>query len=45
MLKLGRSGNGWVEVLGGLEPGSIYVTENSYILKAEVEKDGAVHHH
>ena len=45
MLKLGRSGDGWVEVLGGLEPGSIYVTENSYILKAEVEKDGAVHHH
>ena len=45
MLELGRSGGGWVEVLGGLEPGSVYVTENSYILKAEVEKDGAVHHH
>ena len=45
MLELGRSGGGWVEVLGGLEPGSIYVTENSYVLKAEVEKDGSVHHH
>ena len=45
MLELGRSGGGWVEVLGGLEPGTVYVTENSYVLKAEVEKDGAVHHH
>ena len=45
MLELGRSGGDWVEVLGGLESGSIYVTENSYVLKAEVEKDGAAHHH
>ena len=45
MLQLGRSGGGWVEVLDGLEPGSVYVVENSYLLKADIEKDGAAHHH
>ena len=45
MLDLGRQSAEWVEVLGGLEPGTRYVTENSYILKADVEKDGASHDH
>ena len=45
MLELGRQDSEWVEVLGGLEPGSVYVTTNSYILKADVEKDGASHDH
>ena len=45
MLDLGRQDDVWVEVLGGLEPGSTYVTTNSYVLKADVEKDGASHDH
>ena len=45
MLDLGRVAGPWVEVLGGLEPGTEYVTENSYILKADIEKSGASHDH
>lgn len=45
MLELGRQSEEWVEILGGLAPGTRYVTENSYILKADVEKDGASHDH
>jgi len=45
MLELGRSDAEWVEVLGGLKPGAEYVTENSYILKADIEKSGASHDH
>ncbi|MDN5369246.1 MAG: rane fusion protein heavy metal efflux system [Shewanella sp.] len=45
MLELGRQDGEWVEVLGGLKPGTEYVTENSYILKADIEKSGASHDH
>ncbi|MDO9319592.1 MAG: efflux RND transporter periplasmic adaptor subunit [Gammaproteobacteria bacterium] len=45
MLELGRQSDEWIEVLGGLNPGTTYVTENSYILKADVEKSGASHDH
>jgi cobalt-zinc-cadmium efflux system membrane fusion protein len=45
MLDLGRQDGEWVEVLGGLEPGTRYVTTNSFILKADVEKSGASHDH
>jgi cobalt-zinc-cadmium efflux system membrane fusion protein len=45
MLELGAKHGEWVEVLGGLEPGAKYVTENSYLLKADVEKSGASHDH
>jgi len=45
MLELGRQDDEWVEVLGGLEPGTRYVTTNSYVLKADVEKSGASHDH
>lgn len=45
MLELGREDGEWVEVLGGLLPGTEYVTENSFILKADVEKSGASHDH
>lgn len=45
MLDLGREDDEWIEVLGGLEPGTTYVTNNSYVLKADVEKDGASHDH
>jgi cobalt-zinc-cadmium efflux system membrane fusion protein len=45
MLELGRQDDEWIEVLGGLRPGTRYVTENSYVLKADVEKSGASHDH
>jgi len=45
MLELGRAAGAWVEVVGGIEPGTVYVTENSYLVKADIEKEGAAHHH
>jgi len=45
MLELGRRNRDWVEVLGGIEAGTRYVTENSYLIKADIEKAGAGHHH
>lgn len=45
MLELGEQRGEWAEVLGGLEPGAHYVTENSYLIKADVEKSGASHDH
>src|SRR5690606_17708385 len=45
MLELGMQDDEWAEVLGGLRPGTRYVTEGSYILKADVEKSGAAHDH
>jgi cobalt-zinc-cadmium efflux system membrane fusion protein len=45
MLELGRQDHEWIEVLGGLRPGTRYVTENSFVLKADIEKSGAVHDH
>lgn len=45
MLELGEQQGDWVEVLGGIEAGARYVTENSYLIKADVEKSGASHDH
>ncbi len=45
MLELGRVAGEWIEVLSGLKVGSEYVSENSYIIKADIEKSGAVHDH
>jgi len=45
MLELGRQNSDWVEVLDGIEPGTQYVTENSYLIKADIEKSGASHDH
>ncbi len=45
MLDLGRQDETWVEVLGGLDIGTAYVTENSYLVKADIEKSGASHDH
>jgi len=45
MLELGRSDHDWVEVLGGLKAGTEYVTHNSYLIKADIEKSGASHDH
>lgn len=45
MLDLGRQDADWIEVLGGLDAGTRYVTTNSYLVKADIEKSGASHDH
>ena len=45
MLTLGRRDSENVEVEGGLEPGTVIVTDNSYLIKADIEKSGASHDH
>lgn len=45
MLELGRSDGEYVEVLSGLKSGAPYVSENSYVIKADIEKSGASHDH
>lgn len=45
MLDLGITDDTWTEVKGGLKPGTEYVTENSFLVKADVEKSGASHDH
>jgi cobalt-zinc-cadmium efflux system membrane fusion protein len=45
MLELGRQDDTWAEVTGGLKPGTAYVSENSYLIKADIEKSGASHDH
>ncbi|WP_444933374.1 efflux RND transporter periplasmic adaptor subunit [Microbulbifer sp. EKSA008] len=44
-LELGRTDGRVTEVLSGLNSGDRYVTENSYLIKADIEKSGAAHHH
>jgi len=44
-LALGRRGGGFVEVLKGLRAGERYVTENSFLIKADIGKSGASHDH
>ncbi|MCL4790426.1 MAG: efflux RND transporter periplasmic adaptor subunit [Gammaproteobacteria bacterium] len=44
-LELGRTDGERVEVLGGLQAGDTYVSGNSYLIKADIEKSGASHDH
>ena len=45
MVELGESNGDTIEVLGGLKPGTEYVTGNSFLIKADILKDGASHDH
>jgi len=45
MLELGGRDGEYAEVLGGLKPGTHYVAEQSYLIKADIEKSGATHDH
>jgi cobalt-zinc-cadmium efflux system membrane fusion protein len=45
MLEFGITNDEWLEVIGGLAPGTEYVSENSYLIKADIEKSGASHDH
>lgn len=42
---LGRDDDQFYEVLSGLEAGAEYVTKNSYLIKADIEKSEAEHEH
>ncbi len=44
-LELGQTDGQFTEVLAGLNVGDNYVVENSYLLKADLEKSGASHDH
>ena len=44
-LELGRRSGAYVEVLKGLKAGERYVTENSFLIKADIGKSGASHDH
>ena len=44
-LELGRHAQGFVEVLQGLHAGESYVTENSFLIKADIGKSSASHDH
>lgn len=45
MLKLGRRTPEWTEVLSGIEPGEVYVSDNAFLIRADIEKSGASHDH
>jgi len=45
MLTLGRRDREYAEVLGGLSPSAVYVAENSFLIKADIDKSGASHDH
>jgi cobalt-zinc-cadmium efflux system membrane fusion protein len=45
MLELGSRDGEFAEVLSGLERGATYVTEQSFLIKADIEKSGAAHDH
>jgi membrane fusion protein, heavy metal efflux system len=45
MLELGRHDDIWMEVLDGISANTPYVTSNSYLIKADIEKSGASHDH
>jgi len=44
-VQIGRRNKEWVEIKSGLSAGDRYVSENSFILKADLEKSGAKHEH
>ena len=45
MLELGTRGPEWTEVKGGIKPGQPYVSEGSFVIKADIDKSGASHDH
>ena len=45
ILELGKRDGDWIEIISGLDPGTTYVTNNSFVVKADVLKSGASHDH
>ncbi len=44
-IEVGRGDKDWIEVVAGLGVGEEYVTENSFLIKADISKSGASHDH
>ena len=44
-VEVGEKDDQWVEILSGLDNGSEYVSENSFLVKADILKSGASHDH
>ena len=44
-VKLGRTDGEWTEVVSGLSAGDEYVTQNAFLIKADILKSGAAHDH
>ena len=44
-ITLGQSDDQYTQVISGLALGEQYVVENSYLIKADLEKSAAAHHH
>ena len=44
-VKLGKRDETYTEILSGLKQGDLYVAENSYLIKADLEKSNASHEH
>lgn len=42
---VGKMDENNVEILSGLEEGEVYAANNTFVIKAELEKEGAEHHH
>lgn len=45
MLELGTNDGQFAEVLSGIKAGTEYVIENSFLIRADIEKSGASHDH
>jgi membrane fusion protein, heavy metal efflux system len=45
MLDIGRRTPEWTEVLGGMKPGTEYVTDGAFLVRADIDKSGASHDH
>ena len=43
ILELGQRDGDWIEIVSGLPAGTTYVTENAFVVKADVMKSGASH--
>lgn len=44
-IEIGQNDGEWLEIISGIEPGQNYVSENSFIIKADILKSGASHDH
>lgn len=44
-VETGQSDREWTEILNGMQPGETYVSENSFIVKADIAKSEAEHEH
>ena len=44
-VEIGQSDREWTEIKNGLQPGETYVSENSFIVKADIAKAEAEHEH